>query len=44
MLIVAGWADADRARGDERKVIRDLLVEGAPLLNAEAEIMKARAG
>lgn len=43
MLVVAGWADADRARGDERKVIRGLLAEGAPLLNAEAEIMKVRA-
>jgi hypothetical protein len=42
MLVVAGWVDADRARGDERKIVRDLLADGAALLNAEAEIMKVR--
>jgi hypothetical protein len=39
MMMVAGWADADRARGDERKVIRDLLAEGALLFNHEARRM-----
>lgn len=42
MMVIAGWADADRARGDERKVVRDLLAVGVPLLNAEAGIVRAR--
>ncbi len=42
IMFVVGWTTAELARSDERRFIRAYLADGLPLLNCEAEIVRAR--
>ncbi len=43
MMFVVHWTSSELARADERQFVRALVVEKLPLLNQDANIMRARA-